>query len=149
LRDRRASIEADIGSISLKIEDQDECRAPEHLIREDARPVEHCHINPLKHGPVERVRCWPYSSFHGDVGAGVLPVDWGGHIEAIGEANLRAKFACLEWRIAPSAPIHLASPDPTYVLDQPPSRSTNFGTRIQNARSSRNVCYQCGANQPA
>jgi hypothetical protein len=63
----------------------------EHLIRDDAddaRHVEHCHINPLKHGLVERVRDWPYSSFR-DVGAGVFPVDWGGDIEAIGEFGER------------------------------------------------------------
>jgi len=43
----------------------------EHLIRDDAddaRHVGYCHINPLKHGLVERD--WPYSSFHRDVGAG-------------------------------------------------------------------------------
>jgi putative transposase len=43
----------------------------------------------LKHGLVERVRDWPYSSFHHDVGAGVFPVDWGGDIEAIGEFGER------------------------------------------------------------
>jgi len=34
----------------------------EHLIRDAAdgrRHVEYCHINPLKHGLVERVRDWP------------------------------------------------------------------------------------------
>jgi REP-associated tyrosine transposase len=50
---------------------------------------EHCHINPLKHGLVERVRDWPQSSFHRDVSAGMLPVDWGGDIEAIGEFGER------------------------------------------------------------
>jgi len=62
----------------------------EHRIRDDAddaddaRHVEYGHINPPKHGLVERVRDWPYSSLHRDVGAGVFPVDRGSDIEAIG-----------------------------------------------------------------
>jgi len=44
-------------------------RSWEHLIRDDARHAEYCYINPLKHGLVERVRDWPHSSFHRDVGA--------------------------------------------------------------------------------
>jgi hypothetical protein len=35
------------------------------------------HIAALRHGLVRRVRDWPYSSFHRDVRAGLLPVDWG------------------------------------------------------------------------
>ena len=38
----------------------------------DTRYVEYGHINPLEHGRVERVRDWPYSSFHRDVGAGAV-----------------------------------------------------------------------------
>jgi putative transposase len=45
----------------------------EHLIRDDARHVEYYHINPLTHGLVERVRDWPYSSFHRDVDTGAFP----------------------------------------------------------------------------
>jgi putative transposase len=40
------------------------------LIRDEpdyARHVEYCHVNPLKHGLVARVRDWPHSSFHRDV----------------------------------------------------------------------------------
>jgi putative transposase len=51
----------------------------EHLIRDntdDARYVEYCHINPLKHGLVERVRDWPHSSFHRNAEAGIIPLDW-------------------------------------------------------------------------
>ncbi len=51
----------------------------EHLIRDEAdyaRHVEYCYINPVKHGLVKRVRDWPHSSFHRDVGAGIVPLDW-------------------------------------------------------------------------
>ena len=59
----------------------------EHLIRDEtdyARHVEYCHINPLRHGLVTRVRDWPYSSFHRDVRAGLFPDDWGGDTETVG-----------------------------------------------------------------
>jgi len=86
----------------------------EHLIRDDAddaRHVEYCHINPLKHGLVERVRDWPHSSFHRDVGAGVFPALIGAAISkrsvslvsrGIGEANF-TRDCRLEWRMTPSA----------------------------------------------
>jgi putative transposase len=64
----------------------------EHTIRDDAdyaRHVEYCHINPLKHGLVSRVRDWPYPSFHRDVRAGLFPADWGGEIEVTGEFGER------------------------------------------------------------
>jgi putative transposase len=64
----------------------------EHLIRDEtdfARHVEYCYINPMKHGFVTRVRDWPYSSFHRDVRAGLLPQDWGGDIEATGDFGER------------------------------------------------------------
>ena len=60
----------------------------EHLIRDDAdfqRHVEYCYINPLKHGLVRRVCDWPYSSFHRDVGAGLVPQDWAGEIAITGD----------------------------------------------------------------
>jgi REP-associated tyrosine transposase len=59
----------------------------EHLIRDDEdyrRHVEYCHINPVKHGLVSRVRDWPFSSFHRDVTAGLFPEDWAGDFHAIG-----------------------------------------------------------------
>ena len=77
----------------------------QHLIRDDvddARHVEYCHINPLKHGLVERVRDWPYSSFHRDVGTGVFPALIGAAISkrsvssvsgGIGEANFTRRIA--------------------------------------------------------
>ena len=53
----------------------------EHRIRDDddfARHVDYIHHNPCKHGHVERVADWPWSSFHRYVDAGILPVNWAG-----------------------------------------------------------------------
>ncbi|MDH4560095.1 transposase [Pseudomonas sp. BN411] len=53
----------------------------EHRVRDDddfARHVDYIHHNPRKHGHVERVADWPWSSFHRYVNAGILPVDWAG-----------------------------------------------------------------------
>lgn len=52
----------------------------EHRIRDDAdmqRHVDYIHWNPVKHGHVERVSDWPYSSFHRLLRQGWLPPDWG------------------------------------------------------------------------
>jgi putative transposase len=51
----------------------------EHTVRDDrdyAAHVDYCHINPVKHGWVERVGDWPYSTFHRDVRRGIYPPDW-------------------------------------------------------------------------
>lgn len=51
----------------------------EHTIRNDADYVAHfdyIHLNPLKHGLVEHVKDWPYSTFHRCVDAGIYPIDW-------------------------------------------------------------------------
>ena len=53
----------------------------EHTIRDDrdyAAHVDYIHINPLKHGLVQRVSDWPYSSFHRFVAEGSYPNDWAG-----------------------------------------------------------------------
>ncbi len=53
----------------------------EHTIRNDrdyAAHMDYICFNPMKHGWVERVVDWPYSSFHRHVRAGNYPVDWGG-----------------------------------------------------------------------
>jgi len=53
----------------------------EHLIRDDRdyqRHVDYIHWNPVKHGWVNRVRDWPYSSFHGYVRRGIVSADWAG-----------------------------------------------------------------------
>ena len=56
----------------------------EHLIRDDrdyARHIDYVHCNPVKHGYVDRVGDWPYSSFNRYVRWGVLPADWTETIE--------------------------------------------------------------------
>ena len=51
----------------------------EHMIRDDRDFEQHAdyiHWNPVKHGWVERVRDWPYSSFHQHVRQGIYPTNW-------------------------------------------------------------------------
>lgn len=59
----------------------------EHLIRDEkdfAAHMDYVHINPLKHGLVNRVGDWPYSTFHRLVEIGVYPYDWaGGDLEPL------------------------------------------------------------------
>jgi putative transposase len=53
----------------------------EHTLRDDAdyaAHVDYIHFNPVKHGYVDRVKDWPYSSFHRMVRLGVYPQDWAG-----------------------------------------------------------------------
>ncbi|MBI2779330.1 MAG: transposase [Gammaproteobacteria bacterium] len=53
----------------------------EHQIRDDGdfmRHVDYIHFNPVKHGYVQRVMDWPYSSFHSHVKQGLCPIDWAG-----------------------------------------------------------------------
>ena len=55
----------------------------EHSIRDEEdfrRHVDYVHWNPVKHGLVNRVAEWPYSSFRRLVRDGVYPVGWGGDI---------------------------------------------------------------------
>ena len=55
----------------------------EHTIRNETdfeRHVDYVHFNPVKHRLVRRAREWPYSSFHLDVGRGLLPADWAGDV---------------------------------------------------------------------
>jgi putative transposase len=55
----------------------------EHRIRDEhdlQRHVDYIHFNPVKHGLVEHVRDWQYSSFHRCVRQGVLVPDWGGDV---------------------------------------------------------------------
>ena len=57
----------------------------EHVIRDDrdyAAHIDYCHINPLKHGYVQKVTDWPYSTFHRDVQRGIYPPDWAGGSES-------------------------------------------------------------------
>jgi len=56
----------------------------EHAIRNEtdyAAHIDYCHINPFKHGYVQRVADWPYSTFHRDVERGIYPLDWAGNLE--------------------------------------------------------------------
>lgn len=52
----------------------------EHLIRDEgdfARHADYIHSNPVKHGYVQRVAEWPYSTFHRFMARGVYPAHWG------------------------------------------------------------------------
>lgn len=52
----------------------------ERLLRDERdlrHHIDYIHINPVKHGYVERVADWPHSSFHRYVRRGVLPKNWG------------------------------------------------------------------------
>jgi len=40
--------------------------------------MDYVHINPLKHGLVQRVADWPYSTFHQLTQQGIYPLDWAG-----------------------------------------------------------------------
>ena len=58
----------------------------EHLIRDDfdyQRHVDYVHVNPLKHGYVDRVQDWPYSTFHRYVRTGLYAYDWCGDTRVV------------------------------------------------------------------
>ena len=62
----------------------------EHLVRNDEdlrHHIDYVHVNPLKHGLVERVRDWPYSTFHRMVDRGVYPPDWAGSETGLDEQS--------------------------------------------------------------
>jgi putative transposase len=53
----------------------------EHQIRDEQdfeRHVDYVHFNPVKHGWVNGVAEWRWSTFHRYVRDGLLPADWGG-----------------------------------------------------------------------
>jgi len=53
----------------------------EHHIRDerdDEKHIDYIHYNPAKHGDVNNVMDWPYSTFHRYQRAGLYPSDWGG-----------------------------------------------------------------------
>lgn len=63
----------------------------EHTCRTEAdlkRCVDYIHVNPLKHGLVERVRDWPWSSFHRYVRLGEYTADWGDAVDWYGDEFL-------------------------------------------------------------
>jgi len=45
--------------------------------------MDYIHINPAKHGLVERVVDWPHSTFHHLVEKGIYPLDWTGGDERL------------------------------------------------------------------
>lgn len=52
----------------------------EHVIRDEAdlrAHIDYVHYNPVKHGHVDHVSQWPWSSFHRYVARGELARDWG------------------------------------------------------------------------
>lgn len=52
----------------------------DHVIRDQkdfCRHMDYLHWNPVKHGLVDEVRQWPYSSFHRHVTDGLYPLGWG------------------------------------------------------------------------
>jgi len=52
----------------------------EHTIRDELdfqRHMDYLHFNPVKHGLVDEVVQWEFSSFHRLVKSGVYPLDWG------------------------------------------------------------------------
>jgi len=56
----------------------------EHEIRDGndfRRHMDYMYYNPVKHGYVERVKDWPFSSFHRDVEKGVYSENWGESVE--------------------------------------------------------------------
>lgn len=61
----------------------------EHTISDEVdyqRHMDYLHFNPVKHGLVEAVHQWPYSTFHHLVKQGVYPEKWGNDvILAVGE----------------------------------------------------------------
>ena len=53
----------------------------EHYIRNEvdySAHIDYIHMNPVKHGYVEQIQDWRYSSFHRFVADGLLAIDWGG-----------------------------------------------------------------------
>ena len=53
----------------------------EHAIRDERdlqAHVDYIHFNPVKHGYVEQVPDWLYSSFQRHVRLGICPADWAG-----------------------------------------------------------------------
>ena len=52
----------------------------EHCLRDErdvAQHIDYIHFNPVKHGLVQQVCDWPYSSFHKHVASGIYPANWG------------------------------------------------------------------------
>lgn len=62
----------------------------EHTIRDAddyARHIDYIHYNPVKHGYVQNVSDWPYSSFHRFVEKEIYPSDWCGRVDDRGDRH--------------------------------------------------------------
>ena len=44
--------------------------------------IDYIHYNPVKHGLVERVDDWAWSSYHRYVEMGMYPAGWGANVDA-------------------------------------------------------------------
>lgn len=58
----------------------------EHCIRDEwdyQNHLDYIHYNPVKHGYVQLVKDWPYSSFHQCVKSGMYPENWSASPEII------------------------------------------------------------------
>jgi putative transposase len=64
----------------------------EHTVRDEAdlkRCIDYIHINPLKHGLVDCVADWPWSSFHRYVALGEYSLGWGSDATFYGDEWLQ------------------------------------------------------------
>ncbi len=89
LEERRSSVRIARGERGLW-----QRRFREHAIRDEsdyASHIDYCHINPVKHGYVERVSEWPHSTFHRYVTRGIYPPDWAGGGSSEVEAGERKR----------------------------------------------------------
>jgi len=62
----------------------------EHHILSEADYTSHlnyCYRNPVKHGLVNSVKDWKYSTFHRDVKYGLYPKDWCSNEQLVGKSN--------------------------------------------------------------
>jgi putative transposase len=49
-----------------------------HIISQEdyTAHLNYCYMNPVKHGLVQSMKDWKYSTFHRDVKNGLYPIDW-------------------------------------------------------------------------
>ena len=68
----------------------------EHTIRDEVdyqRPMDYLHYNPVKHGLVDTVQQWPFSTLHRLVEQGVYPQEWGNDV-ALNAGERQAMSMC-------------------------------------------------------
>ena len=56
----------------------------EHCIRDDkdlSNHIDYIYYNPVKHGYVNNVKDWQWSSFHRDVRLGIFDIEWGSQVD--------------------------------------------------------------------